>query len=178
MCQYVNKWFFKCDLGILQFSFEWNVYKTRMIIPVNDFIFNCCVGVFLIKFLFVSVYGCSNVVLLPLDEMYGGNQCKKKLKRKWSYLKMQNIEKYSMYKRCICEISMCIIKFKQFKMVSLFQHNHVIGIYHLQHHDAVNWCCWVVGVFFFLPHYSAMSVLCLSLRTDGCRIISVILGKD
>lgn len=91
---------------------------------------------------------------------------------------MQNIEKYSMYKRCICEISMCIIKFKQFKMVSLFQHNHVIGIYHLQHHDAVNWCCWVVGVFFFLPHYSAMSVLCLSLRTDGCRIISVILGKD
>ena len=41
-----------------------------------------------------------------------------------------------MYKRCICEISMCIIKFKQFKMVSLFQLHHVIRIYHLQHHDA------------------------------------------
>lgn len=49
---------------------------------------------------------------------------------------MKNIEKYSMYKRCICEISMCIIKFKQFKMVSLFQLHHVIRIYHLQHHDA------------------------------------------
>lgn len=82
---------------------------------------------------------------------------------------MQIIEKYSMYKRCICEISMCIIKFKQFKMLSLFQHNHVISIYHLQHHGAVNWCCWVVGFFcvcFFFFTSLQRNVSALSFSQD------------
>lgn len=110
-----------------------------MIIPVNNFIFKCCIGVFLIKFLFVSVYSCSNVVLLLLDEMCGGSQCKNK-KRGNDHIRLQKCGKYSMYKRCICEISLCIIKFKQFKMMSLFQHNHVIRIYHLQNDESLNWC--------------------------------------
>lgn len=65
-----------------------------MIIPVNNFIFNCCVGVFLIKFLFVSVIGCSNVVLLPLDEMYGGNQCKENKSNKKKEMIIFKNEKY------------------------------------------------------------------------------------
>lgn len=67
-----------------------------------------------------------------------------------------------MYKRC--EISLCIIKFKQFKMISLFQHGHVIGIYHVKHDDALHWC-W----FFFLHHYNVMSALCLSLSFSQDR---------
>lgn len=45
-----------------------------------------------------------------------------------------------MYKRCICEISLCIIKLKSFKMMSLFQNNNVIRTDDQQHDDALNWC--------------------------------------
>lgn len=62
----------------------------------------------------------------------------KKKKRKLSYVNMQKCGTYSMYKRCICEISLCIIKFKQFKMMSLFQHNHKVRFYHLQDDESLN----------------------------------------
>lgn len=46
----------------------------------------------------------------------------------------ENVGKCSMYKRCICEMSLCVIKFKSFKMMSLIQNNQVIMTYSMMMH--------------------------------------------